>query len=85
MSASEAIDLFSATLPVTGIAVLVAVLAFILPNFSVGGALRSHIRPTLPLGLVFILAWFWLCFVSVHVSEPYLVSSHPAHPSKSYY
>lgn len=82
MSVSVAIDLFYATLPITKLAVLVAFLAFILPDFSVGGALRSHIRPTLPLGLIFILAWFWLCFVSIHVPKPYLVCSSPSHVSE---
>ena len=82
MSVSVAVDLFYATLPITKIAVLVACLAFILPDFSVGGVLRSHIRPTLPLGLVFILAWFWLCFVSIHAPRPYLVSPGPSHFSE---
>lgn len=77
MSASEAVDLFYATLPVAKLGVLIACLAFILPDFSVGGVLRSHIRPVLPLGLVLIPAWLWLCFVTVYVPEPYLVSPVP--------
>ncbi|MBE3041432.1 hypothetical protein IMZ48_02390 [Candidatus Bathyarchaeota archaeon] len=74
MSISPAINLFNATQPTAKFGILIAGLAIILPNFSVGGVLRTHIRPVLPLAFVLIPAWFWLCVVSVHVPEPYLVS-----------
>ena len=76
MSASDPIDLFYETIPVIKIAVILASFTLVLPDFSVRGVLKSLIHPVLPLApllVVLLLAWVWLCFVSVHVREPYLV------------
>ena len=46
---------------------------FTLPEIS--GLWKSRGWPAIAPSLVFIGAWYWLCVVSVHVPEPYLVSS----------
>lgn len=78
MTVSEAVDLFLATAPGGTCVALGACLAIcILARRIVGGLFRGGLRPLLPFGLVFTLAWLWLCFVSLHVPEPYLVRLYP--------
>lgn len=65
-------DMRDADDPTGKLIVLTTCLAvFTLPEIS--GLWRSRGWPVIPPSVAFIVAWYWLGVVSVHVPEPYLV------------
>jgi hypothetical protein len=78
-SVVDVLDLFVRSWPVLPFAFTYLVLCVIIPQLLGRRLQTKDVDHFIASSVLFLLAWLWLCFVSVYVPEPYLVRTHPPH------